>query len=76
MRSRQGIEDLWRKVNGEFEKHGCRVVAMAEDLRERCLRIRCEPLECARAGGWNPGLVHEDWRPAGDHEQREAGAWT
>ena len=57
---RQGIEDLWRKVNDEREKYSFRVAAMPEDLRERYLRIQREALERARAGGWNPRLVRED----------------
>ena len=57
---RQGIEDLWRKVNDEWEKYGFRVSNLPDDLRERYLRIQRDAMERARASGWNPELIDED----------------
>jgi hypothetical protein len=56
----QGIEDLWRKVNAEWEKYGFRVDGLPDDLRERFLRIQNEAVEKARAAGWNPELGEDD----------------
>ena len=47
------IEDLWRKVNAEWEKYGCLVGNLPPELRERFLRIHDAALEKARAAGWD-----------------------
>lgn len=47
-----GLEDLWRKVNAEWEKHGFLVGNLPPDLRERFLRIHNDAIERARANGW------------------------
>ena len=47
-----GIEDLWRKVNAEWEKYGFLVGGLPEELRERFLRIHNAALEKAKAEGW------------------------
>ena len=48
-----GIEDLWRKVNAEWEKHGFLVANLPEDLRADFLRIHEDALQKARAQGWD-----------------------
>jgi len=52
----QGIEDLWRKVNAEWERYGFLVANLPEPIRERFLRIQDEALRRARAAGWDPEL--------------------
>lgn len=52
----QGIEDLWRKVNAEWEKYGFRVSALPDDVRERFLRIQEQAVARAKSAGWNPEL--------------------
>jgi len=56
----QGIEDLWRKVQAEWEKYGFRVDGLPQDIRERFLRIQTEAFERARAEGWDPELFDDD----------------
>lgn len=49
-----GIEDLWRKVDAEWEAYGFRVANLPDDLRETFMRIQGEALDRAKAHGWNP----------------------
>ena len=56
----QGIEDLWRKVNQEWEKYNFLVSNLPQDIRERFMRIQTEALEKAKAAGWNPELSDSD----------------
>ena len=56
----QGIEDLWRKVNQEWEKYGFRVNHLPDDMRERFMRIQTEALKNAKAAGWSPGMEADD----------------
>ncbi|MDU8929428.1 hypothetical protein RXV86_18730 [Alisedimentitalea sp. MJ-SS2] len=48
-----GIEDLWRKVNAEWEKHGFLVSNLPPDLRERFDEIHNAAVAQARAAGWD-----------------------
>ncbi len=48
-----GIEDLWRKVNAEWERHGYRVGNLPGDLRVRFDAIHGAALLRARAAGWD-----------------------
>jgi len=50
----QGIEDLWRRVNAEWEKYGFSVSSLPDDLREKFLRIQGEAFVKAREAGWDP----------------------
>ena len=50
----QGLEQLWIKVDQEWEKYGFQVGNLPEDLQERFLRIQNEAVERARKEGWNP----------------------
>ncbi len=56
----QGIEDLWKKVNLEWEKYGFLVGNLPDELRERFMRIQNEAMEKARAADWNPDLGYDD----------------
>jgi hypothetical protein len=56
----QGIEDLWRKVNGEWEKYGFRVRNLPDDLQQRFMRIQNDAVKKAREAGWNPDPEDED----------------
>jgi hypothetical protein len=56
----QGIEDLWRKVNEEWEKYQFSVRHLPEEMRARYLRIQEEAVARARAGGWDPELGEDD----------------
>lgn len=56
----QGIEDLWRKVQVEWEKYGYQVGRLPEELRERFMRIQNEAVRRARAEGWDPELGDDD----------------
>lgn len=47
------IEDLWRKVNAEWEKYGFLVGNLPPGLRERFMRIHDEAMAKARAAGWD-----------------------
>jgi len=51
-----GIEDLWRKVQVEWEKYGYRVNSLPPELREKFLRIQDTAIKRAREAGWDPEL--------------------
>jgi len=50
----QGIENLWARVDREWEKYGFLVSNLPEALRDRFIRIHNEALEKSKAAGWNP----------------------
>lgn len=52
-----GIDALLHKVNAEWDKYGCLVSQLPDDLAQRHARIHGEALERAREAGW-----------AGNHE--------
>ncbi|MGD8712206.1 MAG: hypothetical protein PVG50_05155 [Thiohalophilus sp.] len=56
----QGIEDLWRRVNQEWEKYGYLVSNMPDDLREKFMRIQNQAIERARELGWDPDAELDD----------------
>jgi len=47
-----GIEDLWRKVDAEWQKHGFLVRNLPEDMQATFMRIHDQALESAKAEGW------------------------
>ncbi|HEY9080285.1 hypothetical protein [Magnetovibrio sp.] len=47
-----GIEDLWRKVNAEWEKYGFLVGNLPDDIRANFMRIQEDALNKAKAAGW------------------------
>ena len=50
----QGLEDLWFKVNKEWEKYGLLVSNLPDELQQKFLRIQDEAFTRARAAGWAP----------------------
>jgi hypothetical protein len=58
-----GIEDLWQKVNAEWEKYGFLVGNLPDELKQKYLRIQQQAVQRARKVGWNP-----DNELAGDDE--------
>ena len=48
----QGIDSLLQKVNAEWDKYGCLVSHLPDDLKERHQRIHDEWIEKAKAAGW------------------------
>ncbi len=55
-----GIEDLWRKVNAEWEKYGFKVANLPEETRQRYLRIQEQAIAHAKRSGWDAELEIED----------------
>lgn len=51
-----GIEDLWRKVDAEWEKYGFLVSNLPEPLREKFMRIQTAATTKAKAAGWDADL--------------------
>jgi hypothetical protein len=47
------VEELWRKVNAEWEKYGFLVGNLPPELRDRFMRIHDAAMERARAAGWD-----------------------
>lgn len=56
----QGIEDLWRRVNTEWEKYGFLVSNLPDELREKYMHIQDEAIQRAREAGWDPEAELED----------------
>lgn len=54
------LEDLWGKVNDEWEKYGFLVGNLPEDIRERYMRIQTDAIKRARELGWDPELDDDD----------------
>jgi hypothetical protein len=48
-----GIDALLQKVNTEWDKYGCLVSRLPEELFERHQRIHDQAVEQARAAGWS-----------------------
>ena len=48
-----GIDSLLDKVNAEWDKYGCLVSRLPEDLYKRHQRIHSEAVSKARAAGWD-----------------------
>ena len=48
-----GIDALLQKVNAEWDKYGCLVSHLPEDLAQRHRRIHGEAMKKARAAGWS-----------------------
>jgi len=47
-----GIDSLLQKVNAEWDKYGCLVSNLPDELRERHQRIHDDAVARARAAGW------------------------
>ena len=48
-----GIDALLQKVNAEWDKYGCLVSRLPEELFQRHQRIHDAAIERARAAGWS-----------------------
>ena len=55
-----GIDSLLQKVNTEWDKYGCLVSHLPDDLRERHQRIHDEAVAKARATGWTGEAETDD----------------
>ena len=55
-----GIDGLLQKVNAEWDKYGCLVSHLPEELRQRHERIHAEALRKARAEGWSGETETDD----------------
>ncbi|MGC9368165.1 MAG: hypothetical protein ACP5DX_01365 [Paracoccaceae bacterium] len=49
----QGIEELWSRVDAEWEKYGFRVANLPDDVMDRYLAIQASAMTRARAAGWD-----------------------
>jgi len=48
-----GVEDLWRKVDAEWEKYGFLVSNLPDSIREKFTRIQGEAVTKAKTAGWD-----------------------
>ena len=55
-----GIDSLLQKVNAEWDKYGCLVSNLPEDLRQRHERIHGEAIIKAKAAGWSGEIETDD----------------
>ena len=55
-----GIDSLLDKVNKEWDKYGCLVSHLPDELRERHQRIHGEAMKRAKAAGWSGELETND----------------
>ena len=55
-----GIETLMQKVNAEWDKYGCLVSHLPQELAERHSRIHGEAIASAKAAGWSGELETDD----------------
>ena len=54
------IDGLLHRVNDEWDKYGCLVSHLPDDLRERHRKIYSEAMERARAAGWSGEIETND----------------
>lgn len=55
-----GIDALLHKVNDEWDKYGCLVSNLPDELRERHQRIHGEAIKRARTAGWSGEIETND----------------
>jgi hypothetical protein len=55
-----GIDALLQKVNNEWDKYGCMVSLLPDDLRQRHEKIHGEAITRARAAGWSGETETDD----------------
>lgn len=55
-----GIDSLLQKVNAEWDKYGCLVRHLPDELRARHEEIHGKALEAARAAGWSGETETDD----------------
>jgi hypothetical protein len=54
------IDVIHQQVNTEWDKYGCLVSGLPEDLRERHKRIYSEAITLAKKKGWDPEAATRD----------------
>ena len=54
------IDAIHQQVNAEWDKYGCLVSGLPEDLRARHKRIYDEAITQAKAKGWDPEVIASD----------------
>lgn len=47
------LEDLWRRVNDEWEKYGFLVGNLPETMRDKFMRVQDAAVKRAKAAGWD-----------------------
>ena len=55
-----GIDALLQKVNAEWDKYGCLVSGLPEELRKRHEKIHQAAINQAREAGWSGEIETED----------------
>jgi len=55
-----GIDALLQKVNNEWDKYGCLVSHLPDDLRQRHEKIHGEAMARAKAAGWSGETETDD----------------
>jgi len=55
-----GIDTLLDKVNAEWDKYGCLVSHLPDELRQRHEKIHNAAIERAKASGWSGELETDD----------------
>ena len=55
-----GIDGLLQKVNAEWDKYGCLVSHLPEELRSRHEKIHDEAISNAKAAGWSGEVETDD----------------
>ncbi len=55
-----GIDALLQKVNSEWDKYGCLVSQLPDELVERHSRIHSEAITRAKAAGWTGEIETDD----------------
>jgi hypothetical protein len=55
-----GIDSLMQKVNAEWDKYGCLVSHLPQELAERHSRIHGEAIAKAKAAGWSGEVETDD----------------
>jgi len=55
-----GIDALLQKVNSEWDKYGCLVSQLPDDLRARHEKIHDDALARAREAGWSGEIETDD----------------
>lgn len=54
------IDAIHQQVNDEWDKYGCMVSNLPDELRERHKRIYDEAIEQAKSRGWDPEKIAQD----------------
>jgi hypothetical protein len=55
-----GIEDLWIKVNKEWEKYGFLVTNLPDELKSKFMHVHANAIDRAKAAGWDAELGDDD----------------